>query len=144
MGRDTGEDNMASKIRIGRRAFLGGVAALSAMHGLRMPAQAAVSPSVANLPARSNVVIRNAYVMTMEPDQPDLPNGDVHVDNGLIGDVGPAPAAPGAQVTDGRGCIVRPGLIDTHRHMWTTLLRNMAGDARAHGDFPRTTALGKV
>src|SRR6202008_1599445 len=32
MGRDQGEDNMASKIRIGRRAFLGGVAALSTMH----------------------------------------------------------------------------------------------------------------
>ena len=37
------------------------------MHGFRMPAHAAVSPSVSNLPARSNVVIRNAYVMTMEP-----------------------------------------------------------------------------
>jgi cytosine/adenosine deaminase-related metal-dependent hydrolase len=144
MGRDQGEDNMASKIRIGRRAFLGGVAALGAMHGLRMPAQAAVSPSVANLPARSNVVIRNAYVMTMEPGQPDLPKGDVHVDNGLIVDVGTALAAPGAQIIDGRGFIVMPGLIDTHWHMWTTLLRNMSGDDRAHGYFPMTTALGKV
>ena len=70
---------MASEISIRRRAFLGGVAALGAMHGFRMPAHAAVSPSVSNLPARSNVVIRNAYVMTMEPGQPDLPNGDVHV-----------------------------------------------------------------
>jgi len=144
MGRDKGEDNMARKIRIGRRAFLGGVAALGAMHGLRMPAQAAVSPSVANPPARSNVVIRNAYVMTMEPGQPDLPNGDVHVDNGLIVDVGTALAAPGAQIIDGRGFIVMPGLIDTHWHMWTTLLRNMSGDDRAHGYFPMTTAIGKV
>jgi len=80
------------------------------MHGFRMPAHAAVSPSVSNLPARSNVVIRNAYVMSMEPGQPDLSNG----------------------------------LIDTHWHMWTTLLRNMSGDDRAHGYFPMTTALGKV
>src|ERR1700758_1053561 len=122
---------MASEISIRRRAFLGGVAALGAMHGFRMPAHAAVSPSVSNLPARSNVVIRNAYVMTMEPGQPDLPNGDVHVDNGLIVDVGTGLAAPGAQIIDGRGFIVMPGLIDTHWHMWTTLLRNM-------------TALGKV
>jgi cytosine/adenosine deaminase-related metal-dependent hydrolase len=28
--------------------------------------------------------------------------------------------------------------------MWTTLLRNMSGDDRAHGYFPMTTALGKV
>jgi len=94
------------------------------MHGFRMPAHAAVSPSVSNLPARSNAVIRNAYVMTMEPGQPDLPNGDVHVDNGLIVDVGTGLAAPGAQIIDGRGFIVMPGLIDTHWHMWMTLLRN--------------------
>ena len=58
---------MASEMSIRRRAFLGGVAALGAMHGCRMPAHAAASSSVSNLPARSNVVIRNAYVMTMEP-----------------------------------------------------------------------------
>src|SRR5215472_4769623 len=135
---------MASEISIRRRAFLGGVAALGAMHGFRMPAHAAVSPSVSNLPARSNVVIRNTYVMTMEPGQPDLPNGDVHVDNGLIVDLGTGLVAPGAQIIDGRGFIVMPGLIDTHWHMWTTLLRNMSGDDRAHGYFPMTTALGKV
>src|SRR5262249_31583957 len=126
---------MAGNIRIRRRAFLGGAAALGAMHGLGVRAHAAISPSVANLPARGNVVIRNAYVMTMEPGQPDLPNGDVHVDNGLIVDVGTGLAAQGAQVIDGRGFIVMPGLIDTHWHMWTTLLRNMAGDDRAHGYF---------
>jgi len=52
---------MASEISIRRRAFLGDAAALGAMHGFRMPTHAVVSPSVSNLPARSNVVIRNAY-----------------------------------------------------------------------------------
>ena len=135
---------MAGDISIRRRAFLGGVAALSAMHGFGIRAHAAISPSVANLPVRGNVVIRNAYVMTMEPGQADLPNGDVYVDNGLIVDVGAGLAAQGAQVIDGRGFIVMPGLIDTHWHMWTSLLRNMSGDDRAHGYFPMTTALGKV
>jgi 5-methylthioadenosine/S-adenosylhomocysteine deaminase len=135
---------MTTAIGIRRRTFLGGVAALGATHGLRMDAHAAVSPSVADLPARRHVVIRNAYVMTMEPGAADLPNGDVHVDNGLIVDIGTDLAAPGAEVIDGRGCIVMPGLIDTHWHMWTSLLRNMSGDDRAHGYFPMTTALGKV
>src|ERR1700745_2407588 len=142
MGCNRREDNMAGDMSMPRRTFLGGVAALGAMSGFRMPAHTAVWPSVGNLPARSNVVIRNAYVMTMEPGQPDLPNGDLHVDNGLIVDVGTGLAAPGAQVIDGRGFIVMPGLIDTHWHMWTTLLRNMSGDDRAHGYFPVTTALG--
>ena len=73
-----------------------------------------------------------------------ISNGDIHIDNGAIVDVGTGLAAPGAQVIDGRGFIVLPGLIDTHWHMWTTLLRNMSGDDRAHGYFPMTTALGKV
>jgi 5-methylthioadenosine/S-adenosylhomocysteine deaminase len=135
---------MTTAISMRRRTFLGGVAALGAMHGLWMDARAAVSPSVADLPARRHVVIRNAYVMTMEPGAADLPDGDVHVENGSIVDIGAALAAPGAEVIDGRGCIVMPGLIDTHWHMWTSLLRNMSGDDRAHGYFPMTTALGKV
>jgi cytosine/adenosine deaminase-related metal-dependent hydrolase len=135
---------MTSNINHCRRTFLSGAAALGAMHGLGIRAHAAISPSVANLPARGNVVIRNAYIMTMEPGQADLANGDVHVDNGLIIDVGIGLAAQGAEVIDGRDFIVMPGLIDTHWHMWTTLLRNMSGDDRAHGYFPMTTALGKV
>src|SRR5262249_30034785 len=39
--------------------------------------------------------------MTMEPGQPDLLNGDVHFDNGLIVDVGTGLAAPSAQIIDG-------------------------------------------
>ncbi|MGO8908837.1 MAG: amidohydrolase family protein [Bradyrhizobium sp.] len=135
---------MTSDIGIRRRTFLGGVAALGAMRGFGMSAHAAVSPSVAPLPARGHVVIRDAYVMTMEPGQADLPKGDVHVDNGSIVDIGTELLSPGAEVIDGRGFIVMPGLIDTHWHMWTTLLRNMSGDDRAHGYFPMTTALGKV
>src|SRR5258707_1635532 len=135
---------MASQLTIARRAFLGGAAALGAYHALGTPARAAASPSVANLPARGNVLIRNAYVMTMEPGQADLPNGDVHVENGAIVDVGPGLPAPGARVIEGKGFIVLPGMIDTHWHMWTTLLRNMSGIDRAHGYFPMTTALGKV
>jgi 5-methylthioadenosine/S-adenosylhomocysteine deaminase len=135
---------MSSDVWIRRRGFLGGVAALGALHGFGIRAHAAISPSVAPLPARGHLVIRNAYVMTMEPGEADLPRGDVHVEGGLIVDIGNELAAPGAEVIDGRGLIVMPGLIDTHWHMWTTLLRNMSGDDRAHGYFPVTTALGKV
>ena len=135
---------MSTDVSIRRRGFLGGVAALGALHGFGIRAHAAISPSVAPLPARSHLIIRNAYVMTMEPGEADLPKGDVHVEGGLIVDIGNDLVAPGAEVIDGRGLIVMPGLIDTHWHMWTSLLRNMSGDDRAHGYFPMTTALGKV
>jgi len=135
---------MRNIFRIDRRGFLGGAAALGAAQALPLPAPAAVSPSVANLPARSNVVIRNAYVMTMVPGAADLPDGDVHIANGEIVDVGTGLAAPGIASIDGRGFILMPGLVDTHWHMWTTLLRNMAGNTPAHGYFPTTTAVGNV
>ena len=53
---------------------------------------------------------------------------DVHVANGAIVAVGPNLKAPGATVIDGRGMIVLPGLVETHWHMWNTLLRSMSGD----------------
>jgi len=134
---------MRNSLTIHRREFLGGAAALG-ISALALPARSAVSPAVGNLPGRSNVVIRNAHVMTMVPGAADLPNGDVRVENGEIAEVGTGLAAPGAQVIDGRGFILMPGMVDTHWHMWTTLLRNMSGDDRAHGYFPMTTALGKV
>jgi len=37
-----------------------------------------------------------------------------------------------------------PGMVDTHWHMWTTLLRNMSGNKPEHGYFPTTTAVGNV
>jgi 5-methylthioadenosine/S-adenosylhomocysteine deaminase len=134
---------MRNQLAIHRRQFLGGAAALG-VSALAVPAQSAVSPSVGNLPGRSNVVIRNAHVMTMVPGAADLPNGDVWVANGAIAEVGTGLAAPGAQVIDGQGFILLPGLVDTHWHMWTTLLRNMSGNKPEHGYFPTTTAVGNV
>src|SRR5262249_33341374 len=132
---------------LSRREFFVPVAALgvgAAGALAALPAQGAVSPSVANLPARSNVVIRNAYVITMVPGEPDLPNGDVRVENGAIVDIGTGLSAPGVASIDGQGFILMPGMVDTHWHMWTTLLRNMSGNKPEHGYFPTTTAVGNV
>jgi 5-methylthioadenosine/S-adenosylhomocysteine deaminase len=96
------------------------------------------------LPPRGEFVIRNAYVLTMDPELGDIPGGDVHVKNGQILAVGQRIKAPGAAAIDGRRKIVLPGLIDTHWHMWTTILRCLAGDTPERGYFPVTTACGKV
>ena len=134
---------MRNRLSIDRRQFVGGAAALG-VSAFAVPAGSAVSPSIGNLPGRGYVVIRNAYVMSMAPGAADLANGDVRVENGEIAEVGTALAAPGAQVIDGEGFILMPGLVDTHWHMWTTLLRNMSGNMPEHGYFPTTTAVGNV
>lgn len=94
------------------------------------------------LPKRGNVVFRNAYVMTMD-GAGDIRNGDVHVRDGVIVAVGQALDAPGASEIDGGDCIVLPGLIETHWHMWNTLLRSMSGDKPEFGYFRTTELLGQ-
>lgn len=94
------------------------------------------------MPARDDVVIRNAYVMTMDKAG-DIENGDVHVSDGVIVAVGQKLDAAGASEIDGNGWIVLPGLVETHWHMWNTLLRSLSGDNPERGYFRTTAILGQ-
>jgi cytosine/adenosine deaminase-related metal-dependent hydrolase len=137
---------MSKHRRFGRRGLLQGMAAVGAL-GLIQPAAAlAQTKGGATRPllARGNFVIRNAYVMTMEPGLGDLVGGDVHVNNGAIVAVGKKLAAPGATAIDGRDMIVLPGFVETHWHMWNSLLRSMAGDNPDHGYFRTTALIGRA
>ena len=44
---------------------------------------------------------------------------------------------------DGHGMIVLPGFVETHWHMWNTLLRSMSGDKPDLGYFRTTAMLGQ-
>src|SRR6266849_2223199 len=129
-----------------RREFLGGVAAYGAMSfaGFAVLTGASGSGSAGKLPERGELLIRNAYVITMDAATGDVPDADVQVRNGAIAAVGRNIKASGAQVIEGGGMIVLPGFIETHWHMWNTLLRSMSGDKREHGYFPTAAALGKI
>jgi cytosine/adenosine deaminase-related metal-dependent hydrolase len=128
-----------------RRHVLAGAAAVGALGATNAKAQTQPGGgAVRPLPARGNFVIRNAYVMTMDGALNDIVDGDVHVQDGLIRAVGKGLQAQGAEVIDGRDMIVLPGLVETHWHMWNTLLRSMSGDTRARGYFATSAGLGKV
>ncbi len=142
---------MSRQGQIGRRALLGAAAALGAasLATSAAPARAAARRSVADrpaaqLPARPELLIRGAYVLTMDPALGDLPRGDVHVRDGDIVAVGTDLAAPGAIVLDARDTIAMPGFVDTHWHLWTTSLRALVrNDAAAeYGYFPLTDRVG--
>jgi cytosine/adenosine deaminase-related metal-dependent hydrolase len=64
----------------------------------------------------------------MDPEVGDLPNGDVLVEGERIAAIGARLAVDDAEVLDARGCLVLPGLIDTHRHTWQTQLRGLCAD----------------
>ena len=78
----------------------------------------------------------------MDPGLGDVADGDVLVQGSQITAVGPGLTAPGAAEIDARGMIVAPGLVDTHWHLWNTLLRSMSDGGS--GYFRVTVALGRV
>src|SRR5437763_6309092 len=136
-------------IPFSRRRLLKGAAALatSALVPGALFAQAtraAGAPRV-SLPARRELLIRGATVLTMDPAVPDLIAGDVHIRDGAIVAVAQRIEAPTAQLVDGAGMICIPGFIDTHFHMWNALFRPFVrADVPALGYFPVTARLGPL
>lgn len=72
-------------------------------------------------------LIRNATIITMDR-QGDLPCADLLVQGDAIAAIGPDLSADQAELVDGRGCIVIPGLINAHMHTWQTALRGVAAN----------------
>lgn len=77
------------------------------------------------LPARGNLVIRNASILTMDDSLGDLAASDIHVRDGEIIAIGTAIEALGAEEIDGSQCVILPGFVDTHQHLWNGLFRGL-------------------
>ena len=141
---------MSKASTISRRGFLEAIAALGSL-GLASCAAnerqasrlSAIERATGKLPARSEFVVRNAYVVTMDSELGDIPRADVHVRNGALVAVGPNLVAPGVEQIDGNNRIALPGFIDTHFHLWGSFARGIVVD----GDFdyfPVMSRLGPV
>ena len=76
----------------------------------------------------SDILIRNALrVVTMNDARDEVPNGDVLVRGGVIVATGQGLSAPDAEVVEAHGCVVTPGLVNTHHHLYQTLTRAVPG-----------------
>jgi 5-methylthioadenosine/S-adenosylhomocysteine deaminase len=95
----------------------------------------------AQLPARREFVVRDAYVVTVDPKLGDIPRGDIHVRDGTIVAVGPNLSAPGAEQIDGRNRIALPGFVETHFHLWGSFARGIVADGE-FDYFPVMSRLG--
>ncbi|WP_280271927.1 8-oxoguanine deaminase [Nocardia wallacei] len=69
-----------------------------------------------------SLIIENAYLAPVVGEE--IPGGYLTVENGRITGIGagPAPRLEGAERLDGTGCLVTPGLVNTHHHLyqWAT------------------------
>src|SRR5258705_433703 len=135
--------------RISRRNVLRGATALGALVTsssaliAQQPTSRSASSPPAALPPRGEFIIRGATVLTMDPILGDLAAGDVHVRDGEIVAVGQRINRPNVQVVESAGMICMPGFVDTHWHLWTSLLRPFVrADVEALGYFPVSGRLG--
>ena len=76
-------------------------------------------------------VVEGCTVVTMDAARTEHRVGHVVVDGSRITAVGSGPAPQGdyASVVDGRGCVLTPGLVNTHHHLYQWVTRGLAVDA---------------
>jgi len=73
----------------------------------------------------STLLIKHAYLVTMDDHQSEFPDGGLFIRNGLIEKCGPTSKLldTADEVLDLSGHILLPGLINTHHHFYQTLTR---------------------
>ncbi|MFG1628000.1 8-oxoguanine deaminase [Kribbella sp. NPDC049227] len=83
----------------------------------------------------ATIVVDGAAVVTVDRERREFGTGHVVVQGNSIVAVGagPAPAYDGARVIDGRGCLVTPGFVNTHQHLYQWVTRGLAADATLFG-----------
>ncbi|MDA3030748.1 MAG: 8-oxoguanine deaminase [Actinomycetota bacterium] len=74
--------------------------------------------------AIADLVIANARcVATMDGARREISGGWVAITDGLVSAIGEGPAPEAAKTIDATDCLVTPGLINTHHHLYQNLTR---------------------
>jgi cytosine/adenosine deaminase-related metal-dependent hydrolase len=74
------------------------------------------------------VIIERAYLAPVAGAE--IPDGHLVIEGDRISAIGagPAPSVAGADRIDGRGCLVTPGLVNTHHHLYQWASQGLAKD----------------
>ncbi|SUA79935.1 Isoxanthopterin deaminase [Nocardia otitidiscaviarum] len=77
----------------------------------------------------STLIIENAYIAPVVGDE--IPHGHLVIEGGRIRSLGagPAPTVVGAQRLSATGCLVTPGLVNTHHHLYQWATQGLFQDA---------------
>src|SRR5262245_31974761 len=115
-----------------RRQFLctgtaGAVAVASVAGAMAASSGTALAQQPASAPGRP-ILIKGGCVLTLDRALGDFETADVLIEGKTISAVRPNITAPNAEIIDAARMIVMPGFVDTHRHMWQGILRNVLPD----------------
>ena len=84
----------------------------------------------------NTLVLDGAYVATVDPAASEYSSGHVVVTDGIITAVGDGPAPrdlPDARYLDAGGCLITPGFVNTHHHLYQWITRGLAVDDTLFG-----------
>ncbi|HCK64817.1 MAG TPA: amidohydrolase [Anaerolineae bacterium] len=82
----------------------------------------------------NKILIKNGIVLTLDKKIGNFHRADVLIEGTKIATVSPNINAEDAEVIDASDMIVMPGFIDTHRHVWEGILRNIGTDVPLEGE----------
>ena len=76
----------------------------------------------------ADTVLRAAdVVLTMDDARSRLRGVDIHIKDGVIAAIGNQLDVAGARSVNVAGCVISPGLVNTHHHLYQTLTRAVPG-----------------
>ncbi|MGH2662660.1 MAG: amidohydrolase family protein [Actinomycetota bacterium] len=78
-------------------------------------------------------LIRGGTVLSLDPKVGDFATADILIEGDQILEIRPGLVAAEAEVVDASGMIVMPGFVDSHRHIWEGILRNIGTDVPLEG-----------
>ncbi|HEY0167314.1 MAG TPA: 8-oxoguanine deaminase [Jatrophihabitans sp.] len=83
------------------------------------------------------IVLEGGHLATVDALDTEYPQGHLVIDGSVIVAVGPGPAPAelraGAQLLDATGCLITPGLVNTHHHLYQWLTRGLGQDSTLFG-----------
>jgi len=75
----------------------------------------------------NDLVIRGSIgMLTGRTGAFERADGDIRISGGRIAAIGAVASAPGDIVLDASGCVITPGLISTHHHLFQSVLKGVA------------------
>lgn len=76
----------------------------------------------------ADILIQGAdTLITMDDTRREISGADLRLRDGVIVEIGQNLAVDGAEIIFARGCVVTPGLVNTHHHLYQTLTRAVPG-----------------
>lgn len=84
--------------------------------------------------AEKRTLLKNGCVLTLDRSLGNFTQADVLIEGTKIAQVGPNLPVTDAETIDASNMIVMPGFIDSHRHLWEGILRNIGCDVPLEGE----------